>query len=162
MTKIKLKFNRQFNIILHNKTKITSVFWSTSFTIDMILKFTALVFVSDIKKKGEKRVWERISFITHFFRSLLNLFTFTSPSHSLLSAQNFSKTWTRTKQCAPLLILIRLIFLFTCQIILYVWPSYRYEKRVCACLCAYLFVCHTTYILCTFKCTCVYKFDKEK
>ena len=62
--------------------RITSVFWSTSFTIDMILKFTVLVFISDIKKKGERECeWEY--HLSHIFRSLLNLFTYTPPSHSL-------------------------------------------------------------------------------
>ena len=71
-----------------------------------------------------------------------------------------------------LLILIRLIFLFTCQIIL-CWP-YRYEKKCVSVFmgfCVCLLFCHTTYYVClnlrvfislTRKNNCMFTNIKEK
>ena len=57
--------------------------------------------------------------------------------------------------------LIRLIFLFTCQIIRCL--PYRYDENVCVCMyvCVCVFVVLSCHVFCTFKSTCVYKFDKK-
>ena len=97
---------------------------------DIKIYYTSVCFGH--KKEGRKR--KRDSFITISDLFLTCSFLPLPPSRFALL-----KTWTRTKQCsAPSLILIRLIFLFTCQIIL-CWP-YRYKKNVCVIMYACVWV----------------------
>ena len=111
----------------------------------MILKFTVLVFVSDIKRTVSVR--EKDSFIKHtrILVFLLNLFIFTSPSLIILQ---LLKRKPHTKQCAPSDIDKINLSLYMPNNFVLALPVRKKCVSVFMGLRVCLLFCHTTYYVC--------------